>query len=167
MHAVLAVPILASFTGRKIPLATWGAGAVALFGEPSDYPLHWRAALLPACLTSSACAGVSLLTSGGTGFNKGDALCILSAFIFGLHKFRTESITQRFDDTQDLVAVQLAILAFCSFLNTVPTLWHLLPNSTPGLSAVDAGLYSCQLPAAAGPELTAGAVLQRSSGRCR
>ena len=77
-------------------------------------------------------AGVSLLTSGGTGFNKGDALCVLSAFIFGQHKFRTETVTHQFDNTQDLVAVQLAVLASCSFLATVPALAELLPNSSPG-----------------------------------
>ena len=30
---VLAVPILASFTGRKVPITTWLAAAIALAGE--------------------------------------------------------------------------------------------------------------------------------------
>ena len=101
-------------------------------------------------LTLRLCtAGVSLLTSGGTGFNKGDALCILSAFIFGMHKFRTESVTQKFEDTQDLVAVQLAVLAFCSFLASAPALWHLIPNSTPGATPCLALPLHCTCCAAA------------------
>ena len=76
---------------------------------------------------------MGLLTSGGTGFNKGDALCILSAAIFGLHKFRTESITARFDDTQELVAVQLVVLSLFSALATVPALLEILPNNSPGM----------------------------------
>ena len=75
--------------------------------------------------------GVGLLTSGGSGFNKGDAMCILSAGIFGLHKFRTESITARFEDTQELVAVQLVILSLFSALATLPALYELLPNNSP------------------------------------
>ena len=95
-------------------------------------------------LTPLLTAGVGLLTSGGTGFNKGDALCILSAAIFGLHKFRTESITQRFDDTQELVAVQLVVLSTCSALATLPALYQLLPNSSPGVLGTGQ-LYAAEL----------------------
>ena len=64
---------------------------------------------------------MSLLTTGdGTPPNLGDACCVASAILFGVHKFRSESITGRVHDTVALVALQLAILAAASCLLAVP-----------------------------------------------
>eukprot|EP01026_Neomeris_dumetosa_P055725 TRINITY_DN5076_c0_g1_i3.p2 TRINITY_DN5076_c0_g1~~TRINITY_DN5076_c0_g1_i3.p2 ORF type:complete len:399 (+),score=36.97 TRINITY_DN5076_c0_g1_i3:1264-2460(+) len=95
---VLAVPILVGLSGRKIPFSTWLAAVVAIFG-------------------------VGLLTTSGGDFDVGDGWCILSAILFGVHKFRTETITARFkSETQDLIAVQLLVLALLSSVFTLPLL---------------------------------------------
>jgi len=62
---------LVGLSGRRIPFSTWIAAVVAIFG-------------------------VGLLTTSGGEFNSGDAWCIASAILFGVHKFRTETITSRF-----------------------------------------------------------------------
>ena len=57
-------------------------------------------------------AGVGLLTTSGVEPNIGDALCIGSATLFGVHKWRSETVTARFSDsTNELIAVQLLALA--------------------------------------------------------
>eukprot|EP01023_Acetabularia_acetabulum_P024822 TRINITY_DN2388_c0_g1_i3.p1 TRINITY_DN2388_c0_g1~~TRINITY_DN2388_c0_g1_i3.p1 ORF type:complete len:415 (-),score=76.07 TRINITY_DN2388_c0_g1_i3:3178-4422(-) len=101
---VLAVPILVGLSGRKIPLSTWGAAVVAIFG-------------------------VGLLTTSGGDFSVGDAWCIASAILFGVHKFRTETITARFkEETQDLIAVQLMVLATLSSFFTIPLVANTLAS---------------------------------------
>uniref|UniRef100_A0A061RWP0 Drug metabolite transporter superfamily n=1 Tax=Tetraselmis sp. GSL018 TaxID=582737 RepID=A0A061RWP0_9CHLO len=84
---VLIVPMLVGFSGRSVPTSTWVAAVVALLG-------------------------VGLLTTSDTTPNAGDAWCILSAVLFGTHKFRSESVTKAMEDsTQQLMALQLAVLA--------------------------------------------------------
>ncbi|KAK9800334.1 hypothetical protein WJX73_004585 [Symbiochloris irregularis] len=105
---VIAVPLLVGFSGRKVPATTWAAAVVAL-------------------------AGVGLLTTGGSGFTWGDALCIGSAVLFGVHKFRTETVTAQFkDDTQQLVAVQLLVLAVISSIVCLPELVDVVHGRSPG-----------------------------------
>lgn len=99
---VLAVPILAGLSGRKIPVSTWIAAVVAIFG-------------------------VGLLTGDGAGGGGGapilgDFLCVLSAFFFGVHKWRTEKYTTELEDTSELMAMQLGVLAGASMLLLVPEL---------------------------------------------
>jgi len=99
---VLAVPILAGLSGRKIPVSTWIAAVVAIFG-------------------------VGLLTGDGAGGGEGapilgDFLCVLSAFFFGVHKWRTEKYTTELEDTGELMAMQLGVLAGASMLLLVPEL---------------------------------------------
>jgi drug/metabolite transporter (DMT)-like permease len=65
-------------------------------------------------------AGVSLLTTSEGDPNWGDAVCIFSAVLFGVHKWRSETITARVADTPSLVALQLVVLAGTSVLLAVP-----------------------------------------------
>ena len=83
---------------------------------------------------STCChAGVGLLTTGGSGFTWGDALCITSAVLFGVHKFRTETVTERFkSETRELVAVQLLVLAVISSVICVPELADAAHGRSPG-----------------------------------
>ena len=82
-----------------------------------------------------AAAGVALLTTGGSGFSGGDALCIASAVLFGVHKFRTETVTDRFkSSTRELVAVQLFVLALISAVVCVPELYDAAHGQSPGQS---------------------------------
>lgn len=86
-------------------------------------------------MVKSACmhAGVGLLTTGGGGFTWGDALCIFSAVLFGVHKFRTETVTEQFkDETRELVAAQLFIVAVISSLVCVPELVDVVHGRSPG-----------------------------------
>lgn len=74
-----------------------------------------------------------MLTTGGSGFTWGDALCIASAVLFGVHKFRTETITERFrSDTQQLVALQLAVLALVSAVVCLPEIADAVQGRSPG-----------------------------------
>ena len=69
---VLSVPLFAGASGQKVPWFTWPADICAIFG-------------------------VSLLTGGDeSGFVQGDALCILSAIIFGYFTFRSSKHAQLF-----------------------------------------------------------------------
>ncbi|CAL8471255.1 g10797 [Coccomyxa elongata] len=93
---VLAVPILVGLSGRRIPWSTWAAAAGAL-------------------------TGVGLLTTSGADPNVGDALCIGSAALFGVHKWRSETATARHSaSTNELIAVQLLVLAAASALLCAP-----------------------------------------------
>lgn len=102
---VIAVPILVGLSGRKISWNTWIAAVGALFG-------------------------VGLLTSSGADPNIGDAWCILSAILFGVHKWRSEAITAEFEETNELVSLQILALAVMSALYVAPDAWHLLQNNT-------------------------------------
>eukprot|EP01025_Chloroclados_australasicus_P015140 TRINITY_DN1720_c0_g2_i1.p1 TRINITY_DN1720_c0_g2~~TRINITY_DN1720_c0_g2_i1.p1 ORF type:complete len:445 (+),score=42.69 TRINITY_DN1720_c0_g2_i1:161-1336(+) len=114
---VLAVPILVGLSGRRIPFSTWAAAVVAIFG-------------------------VGLLTTSGGDFDVGDAWCIASAILFGVHKFRTESVTARFkSETRDLIAVQLFVLGVLSSLFTIPLIMDNL-SSGYGLQDMVQGLTS-------------------------
>ena len=63
---------------------------------------------------------MSLLTTSGGDPNWGDAICVLSALLFGVHKWRSESITSSVEDTTALVALQLAVLAGTSMALAIP-----------------------------------------------
>lgn len=64
---------------------------------------------------------MSLLTTSGGDPNLGDLYCIISAILFGVHKWRSESVTQQFSSsTTQLVAMQLFVLATVSCLLCVP-----------------------------------------------
>ena len=55
---------------------------------------------------------MGLLTTSDSAPNYGDGLCILSAILFGVHKWRSEVSTSRFqENTTELVALQLGTLA--------------------------------------------------------
>jgi drug/metabolite transporter (DMT)-like permease len=95
---VLAVPFIDAAAGRKaVPPSTWAAAAVAV-------------------------AGVALLTSdGGAPPTVGDAACVASAVVFGLHKWRSEALTDAHRDaTAALVGGQLAVLAAASAVAAAP-----------------------------------------------
>eukprot|EP00951_Prasinocladus_malaysianus_P026122 scaffold230774_cov27-Prasinocladus_malaysianus.AAC.1 len=66
---VIAVPMYVGLFGGRVSPTTWISAAMAM-------------------------AGVGLLTTDGTMPNMGDAWCIVSAMVFGLHKFRSEAITR-------------------------------------------------------------------------
>ena len=85
---VIAVPMLAGLTGRTIKWTTWFACVSAMFG-------------------------VSLITGDAGAFTEGDAWCIGSALIFGLHKFRTEFLTTG-TAPLPLMAGQMSIVAVLS-----------------------------------------------------
>lgn len=101
---VLIVPMLVGLTGRKVPPVIWASAVVAI-------------------------GGMALLTSGDGNLNYGDALCVLSAFLFGVHKFRTESVTANFDNTDDLMAVQLFVLSILSLLVAAPEIYGYMRDS--------------------------------------
>lgn len=95
---VLAVPFIDAAAGKKaVPPSTWAAAAVAV-------------------------AGVALLTSdGGAPPSVGDAACVASAVVFGLHKWRSEALTDAHRDaTAALVGGQLAVLAAASAVAAAP-----------------------------------------------
>ncbi|KAK9806318.1 hypothetical protein WJX72_010202 [[Myrmecia] bisecta] len=105
---VLAVPILVGLSGRKVALTTWIAGVVAL-------------------------AGVGLLTTDGAEANVGDALCILSAVLFGVHKWRSEIATHKFpNNTNELFGIQLAVLASASALVSSPAVFDAVMHNDAG-----------------------------------
>lgn len=93
---VLAVPILVGLSGRRVPWTTWFAAVVAM-------------------------SGVGLLTTSGVEANVGDLWCILSAIMFGVHKWRSEETTARFEDqTKELVALQIWVLMISASLYCAP-----------------------------------------------
>lgn len=104
---VLVVPILVGLSGRKISMSTWVAAAVALLG-------------------------VGCLTTTGADPNIGDLWCIISAILFGVHKWRSEEVTSQFEETNELVAVQILFLALASLVYCVPELYQLLQSHSVG-----------------------------------
>ena len=78
-------------------------------------------------------AGVGLLTTSGVEPNIGDALCIGSATLFGVHKWRSETVTARFaDSTNELIAVQLLALASAAAVFSAPQVFHLAEQGPGG-----------------------------------
>lgn len=92
---VVAVPLLVGLSGRKVSWTTWVAAVTAIIG-------------------------VGMLTSSGGDPTWGDALCIVSATLFGVHKYRSEIVTAQVEETTELIAVQLFGLAAASALVTAP-----------------------------------------------
>jgi len=76
---VLIVPVLVGLSGRKVANTTWIGAIVALFG-------------------------VALLTTSDATPNYGDGLCILSALLFGIHKWRSETASTRFRENTQVLA---------------------------------------------------------------
>jgi drug/metabolite transporter (DMT)-like permease len=76
-----------------------------------------------------------LTTSGGNP-NWGDAYCILSAILFGVHVWRSETISCSIPDTSALCALQLAVLAGASLVLAIPETAEYL--GTSGLAAAAA-----------------------------
>ncbi len=69
---------------------------------------------------------MGLLTTSGVDPNIGDALCIGSATLFGVHKWRSETVTAQFkDNTNELIAVQLLALASAASLFAAPEMLQL------------------------------------------
>lgn len=95
---VVAVPLLVGLSGRHVAWQTWASAVAALIG-------------------------VGMLTNSGGDPTWGDAMCIGSAVLFGVHKWRSEAVTSQVPQTTELVAVQLAALAVASALFTVPEIW--------------------------------------------
>lgn len=69
---------------------------------------------------------MGLLTTSGVDPNIGDALCIGSATLFGVHKWRSEAVTAKYKDiTNELIAVQLLALAGAASIFSAPQLLEL------------------------------------------
>ncbi len=112
--AVLIVPVWARLSGQKVPNIVWYCAVIALFG-------------------------VALVTEsdGGSGFNGGDALCFLSAAMFGTHVFRTEQRTASIDnaDLPGLISLELLLL---TVLSGGYELWDFATHNSGGLGAISA-----------------------------
>lgn len=104
---VLVVPLLVGLSGRKISTTTWIAAAVALLG-------------------------VGCLTTSGSDPNIGDLWCIISAILFGVHKWRSEALTGQFEETTELVAVQIFFLALAALVYCIPQFWHTIQDDSWG-----------------------------------
>jgi drug/metabolite transporter (DMT)-like permease len=105
---VLIVPLLVGLSGRRVATTTWVASVVALFG-------------------------VGLLTTSDATPNVGDALCVLSAVLFGVQKWRSESATLKYAaNTQELVAVQLGTLALAACVLQAPHVFQTVTTQSPG-----------------------------------
>ena len=73
---VLSVPVFAGLAGQRVPWFTWPASVAAM-------------------------VGVGLLTGGdGSPFVAGDAVCILSAIIFGYHTLTSSKYARLFEDQE-------------------------------------------------------------------
>lgn len=114
---VLAVPILVGLSGRRIAPTTWIAALIAI-------------------------GGVGLLTTSGTEANVGDLWCILSAILFGVHKWRSEETTAKFpDETKELVGLQIWVIMIASCLFCAPEFVATLQeNGLDGTLAMAASL---------------------------
>ena len=75
---------------------------------------------------------MALLTTSDATPNYGDGLCVLSALLFGVHKWRSETATIRYvENTQELVAIQLGTLAVLANIFEIPKYAGLI-QKTPG-----------------------------------
>lgn len=87
---VIAVPVLASFSGRVVSGKTWAAVAAALIGlsvmEGVDF------ASQPAIAAVTDPTTISLNEVTGSTAQEGVALVLISALFFGMHIFRTDVI---------------------------------------------------------------------------
>ena len=98
---VLSVPVFAALAGQKVPWFTWPASVVAV-------------------------AGVGLLTGGdGSEFVAGDAVCILSAVIFGYHTLTSSKYARLFEDQElPFISLQIGVVAAESGLWKVSEMWY-------------------------------------------
>ena len=98
---VLSVPVFAALAGQKVPWFTWPASLVAV-------------------------AGVGLLTGGdGSEFVAGDAVCILSAVIFGYHTLTSSKYARLFEDQElPFISLQIGVVAAESGLWKLGEMWY-------------------------------------------
>ena len=98
---VLSVPVFAALAGQKVPWFTWPASLVAV-------------------------AGVGLLTGGdGSEFVAGDAVCILSAVIFGYHTLTSSKYARLFEDQElPFISLQIGVVAAESGLWKLSEMWY-------------------------------------------
>lgn len=104
---VLTVPVLIGLSGIRISRTIWVSAAAALLG-------------------------IGLLTGDGGPPNIGDAACVVSAVLFGVHTWRVEAIVESVKDSTGLAALQLVVLAGCSIAFAAPELFGLV--SSQGVS---------------------------------
>lgn len=112
---VIEVPIIAGFFGVKIPPITWASALAAL-------------------------VGVGLLeTAGGNSSPLGDFWTMMSALLFGIHMLRSEHHARHVPEGAglSLIALQLAVIAFCTSLWT--GVMHLTMAPVPGVAAILTG----------------------------
>ena len=85
---VLSVPVFAGLAGQRVPWFTWPASVAAM-------------------------VGVGLLTGGdGSPFVAGDAVCILSAIIFGYHTLTSSKYARLFEDQElPFISFQIGVVA--------------------------------------------------------
>lgn len=98
---VLSVPVFAALAGQKVPWFTWPASVLAI-------------------------AGVGLLTGGdGSEFVAGDAVCILSAVIFGYHTLTSSRYARLFEDQElPFISLQMGVVAAESGLWKLGEMWY-------------------------------------------
>ena len=85
---MLSVPVFAGLAGQRVPWFTWPASVAAM-------------------------VGVGLLTGGdGSPFVAGDAVCILSAIIFGYHTLTSSKYARLFEDQElPFISFQIGVVA--------------------------------------------------------
>lgn len=69
-----------------------------------------------------------MLTTAGGAPNYGDAVCVASAVLFGVHKWRSECVTTGIPDTTALVTLQLTVLALASIVLAAPELCQMVSH---------------------------------------
>lgn len=83
---VLSVPVFANLSGQRVPWYTWPASLMGVFG-------------------------VALLTNSGGDPTYADALCVLSATVFGYHMHVSGNVAPKFEDQElPFVAMQLTVV---------------------------------------------------------
>ena len=118
---VLSVPIFAGMAGQRVPWFTWPASIAAM-------------------------VGVGLLTGGdGSSPVAGDAICILSAIIFGYHTLQSSKYAQLFEDQElPFISFQIGVVAVESGLWKLGEMgYHSWVNGSQGSGgAIDVSLSS-------------------------